>query len=78
MILTIVASLTIVLIHFTVPQKPLAGNLLQKTRQMDWLGTVLSLSMSVCILVSIAGISRLTARCQSAEAAPLLLGQARL
>jgi hypothetical protein len=73
----IVASLTIVLIHFTVPQKPLAGNLLQKTRQMDWLGTVLSLSMSVCILVSLLNVPGLTARSQLVEVDPLLLGLAR-
>jgi hypothetical protein len=55
----------------------MAGNLLQKTRQMDWLGTVLSLSMSVCILVSLLNVPGLTARYQSAEAVRLLLGLAR-
>lgn len=51
MLLTIVASLTVALIHFTLPQKPLPGDLLAKTKQMDWIGTILSLTMSVCILV---------------------------
>jgi hypothetical protein len=39
------------LIQFTVPQKPLEGDFMEKVRNMDWLGSVLSLTMTICILV---------------------------
>jgi len=40
------------LIQFTVPQKALEGDIRGKMKQMDWLGGFLSLTMTVCILVS--------------------------
>ena len=44
-----------VLVQFTVPQKPLAGGIKEKVESMDWLGSLLSLAMIVCILVPLSG-----------------------
>lgn len=41
-----------VIIWFLLPLNPVKGDLLSKVRQMDWTGTVLSLAMTVCLLVS--------------------------
>lgn len=44
--------ITMVIIWFLLPLNPVKGDLLSKVRQMDWTGTVLSLAMTVCFLVS--------------------------
>jgi hypothetical protein len=55
-----VAAVTIALVFYTVPQKELEGDVWQKIRTMDWLGSFLSLAMTVCLLVS-GGEKRLSA-----------------
>lgn len=47
-----VAAFTMLLIQFTVPQKELDGDYKDKTKNMDWLGGLLSLTMTVCLLVN--------------------------
>ncbi|WWC94377.1 hypothetical protein V866_001219 [Kwoniella sp. B9012] len=49
------SALTMVLIQFTVPLKPVSGDLKEKLRSMDWIGSVLSLTMTVTILVPLSG-----------------------
>ncbi|WVF66413.1 hypothetical protein IAT40_001153 [Kwoniella sp. CBS 6097] len=49
------SALTTALIHYTVPLKPMEGLVSEKLRSMDWMGSVLSLSMTVCILVPLSG-----------------------
>ncbi|OCF44230.1 hypothetical protein I317_01848 [Kwoniella heveanensis CBS 569] len=49
------SALTIALIHFTVPLKPVEGEIREKIKSMDWIGSVLSLTMTVCILVPLSG-----------------------
>nr|XP_031860302.1 uncharacterized protein CI109_004186 [Kwoniella shandongensis]KAA5527374.1 hypothetical protein CI109_004186 [Kwoniella shandongensis] len=49
------ACMTMALIQFTVPQKPLVGGIKEKLKHMDWIGTVLSLTMTVCLLVPLSG-----------------------
>lgn len=39
------------IIWILLPLSPMPGGLLGKIRQMDWLGTLLSLAMTVCFLV---------------------------
>lgn len=41
------------LIYFTVPQVALDGDYKEKMKTMDWLGGFLSLTMTVCLLVSL-------------------------
>lgn len=50
-------AITMVIIWFLLPLNPVKGDLLSKVRQMDWTGTVLSLAMTVCLLVSALGAS---------------------
>ncbi|KAL7418362.1 hypothetical protein Q5752_006820 [Cryptotrichosporon argae] len=49
------AVLTIILIQFTVPHKPLEGGIKEKLAKMDWIGSLLSLTMIICILVPLSG-----------------------
>ncbi|WRT68119.1 uncharacterized protein IL334_005094 [Kwoniella shivajii] len=49
------STLTMGLIHFTVPLRPVSGDFKEKLRSMDWIGSVLSLTMTVCILVPLSG-----------------------
>jgi hypothetical protein len=54
-----VATVTIAVVQYTVPQKPLLGDLWTKIRTMDWLGSFLSLTMTICILVCLARLCML-------------------
>ncbi|KAK4689043.1 hypothetical protein P7C73_g1064, partial [Tremellales sp. Uapishka_1] len=54
-IMSPLAALTMGLIYYTVPQKPIEGGVAQKMKSMDWLGSSLSLTMTVCILVPLSG-----------------------
>ncbi|WVW84312.1 hypothetical protein I302_106346 [Kwoniella bestiolae CBS 10118] len=49
------SALTMVLIQFTVPLKPVSGDFKEKLKSMDWIGSVLSLTMTVTILVPLSG-----------------------
>ncbi|BGP36741.1 hypothetical protein JCM10449v2_000643 [Rhodotorula kratochvilovae] len=46
---------TILIIWLLLPLKHVAGDLKTKLKQMDWLGTVLALAMTICFLVPLAG-----------------------
>ncbi|GAA6032729.1 hypothetical protein JCM8097_000763 [Rhodosporidiobolus ruineniae] len=46
---------TILIIWFLLPLKHVGGDFKTKLRQMDWLGTVLALAMTICFLVPLAG-----------------------
>ncbi|KAL8287175.1 hypothetical protein RQP46_003627 [Phenoliferia psychrophenolica] len=48
-------AITIVIIWFLLPLTHVKGDVLSKVKQMDWLGTFLSLTMTVCLLVPVAG-----------------------
>ena len=50
-------AITMVIIWFLLPLNPVSGDLLSKVKRMDWLGTVLSLAMTVCLLVSTQRLS---------------------
>lgn len=39
------------MIWFFVPLKPVEGNFFEKIKDMDWIGSILSLAMTLCILV---------------------------
>nr|XP_018262690.1 uncharacterized protein I303_04169 [Kwoniella dejecticola CBS 10117]OBR84848.1 hypothetical protein I303_04169 [Kwoniella dejecticola CBS 10117] len=49
------SALTMLLIHYTVPLKPVSGDLKEKLSRMDWIGSALSQAMTVCILVPLSG-----------------------
>lgn len=42
-----------VIIWFLLPLTHVKGDIWSKVKQMDWLGTFLSLTMTVCFLVSV-------------------------
>ncbi|BGP12769.1 hypothetical protein JCM10213v2_000686 [Rhodosporidiobolus nylandii] len=46
---------TMLIIWLLLPLKHVTGDLKTKLRQMDWLGTVLALAMTICFLVPLAG-----------------------
>ncbi|KAK4705325.1 hypothetical protein P7C70_g880, partial [Phenoliferia sp. Uapishka_3] len=47
--------ITMIIIWFLLPLSHVEGDLLGKVKQMDWLGTLLSLAMTVCALVPLSG-----------------------
>ncbi|GAA6001849.1 hypothetical protein JCM10207_002349 [Rhodosporidiobolus poonsookiae] len=47
--------ITMLIIWFLLPLKHVTGDLKTKLKQMDWLGTVLALAMTICFLVPLAG-----------------------
>ncbi|WVR08410.1 hypothetical protein IAU60_005465 [Kwoniella sp. DSM 27419] len=49
------SALTMALIHFTVPLNPVHGEIGDKLKSMDWFGSVLGLTMTICILVPLNG-----------------------
>ncbi|WWC69847.1 uncharacterized protein I206_103790 [Kwoniella pini CBS 10737] len=49
------SALTMLLIQYTVPLKPVGGELKHKLAKMDWIGSILSLAMTICILVPLSG-----------------------
>ncbi|GAA5850102.1 hypothetical protein JCM8547_001011 [Rhodosporidiobolus lusitaniae] len=46
---------TMLIIWFLLPLKHVTGDFTTKLKQMDWVGTVLALAMTVCFLVPLAG-----------------------
>lgn len=46
-----VSVITMGMIWFFVPLKPVEGNFFEKIKDMDWIGSILSLAMTLCILV---------------------------
>lgn len=48
-----VSVATMALIWLFVPLKPVEGKFMEKIRDMDWIGSFLSLAMTLCILVSL-------------------------
>lgn len=47
-----VSVVTMAMIWFFVPLKPVEGNFFEKLKDMDWIGSILSLAMTLCILVN--------------------------
>ncbi|GAA5994953.1 uncharacterized protein JCM10292_004450 [Rhodotorula paludigena] len=50
-----IGVVTMLIIWLLLPLKHVTGDLKTKLRQMDWLGTVLALAMTICFLVPLAG-----------------------
>lgn len=52
-----VSVITMAMIWIFVPLKPVEGNFFEKIKDMDWIGSVLSLAMTLCILVRLSNVS---------------------
>ncbi|KAI5475994.1 hypothetical protein MNV49_000507 [Pseudohyphozyma bogoriensis] len=50
-----IGAITVVIIWLLLPSKKIEGDLLSKVKQMDWLGTFLALTMTICALVPLSG-----------------------
>lgn len=48
---SVVSLITMTMIWFLVPLKPVEGKFFENIKDMDWMGSILSLAMTLCLLV---------------------------